>query len=299
MIRYCKSIPYTYILMNAKLQSAEANVDVLNSHQALHTIQSASRYFFYATEFAQLTGRAPGSASTKLALHRLAEQGWITCVARRPGKWLIIPPEHAHYGAPPVDWWIDALFRDTEPTYYVGLLSAARHWGSSHYALQETQVMLKKQRPDLSVGRQRVVFFTKTNGENTPAVFFTKGNSRYRVSTREATLVDLVRHQDKVGGLDAISRVATDFAPQLSSRVLLEALDAQGQVPCAQRLGFIFDTLSLSKYASVVEVWLDGRPKKTQPLTRSEADESGEAELSTRWLISYFPKQLRAIREAV
>lgn len=279
--------------------SATVASDSINSQSALQSIQASSRYFFDASEFARLTGREPDSVSVKMALHRLSKQGRIACVARRPARWLIIPAEHQHYGAPPVDWWIDALFQDTEPTYYIALLSAARHWGSSHYALQETQVMLPKPRPVLSVGSQRIVVFTKSNGEHTPVEFFTKGNSRFRVSTREATLLDLVRHQDRIGGLDAISRIARDFMSELGSRELFEALDVQGQVPCAQRLGFIFDNLSMSKYAGVVETWLDGKRKKLQPLTPSESNHGEDSGVSERWQISYGSQQLRTLQEAI
>lgn len=77
--------------------------DSLSSQSALQSIQASSRYFFEASEFARLTGREPESVSVKMALHRLSEQGRIACVARRPARWLIIPAEHQHYGAPPVD----------------------------------------------------------------------------------------------------------------------------------------------------------------------------------------------------
>lgn len=42
--------------------------------------------------------------------------------------------------------------------------------------------MLQKPRPALSVGRQRIAFFSKSNGERTPVEFFTKSNSRFRVA---------------------------------------------------------------------------------------------------------------------
>lgn len=159
--------------------------------------------------------------------------------------------------------------------------------------------MLPKPRPTLRVGRQSIVFFSKSNGERTPVDFFTKNNSRYRVSTREATLLDLVRHQDKIGGLDAIARIAKDLMSEISSRRLLEALDAQDQVPNAQRMGFIFDNIPMKKYADIVEAWLDGKSKKLQPLTRSELNEDVDTLENERWKISYVPQQLRTLQEAI
>ena len=59
------------------------------------------------------------------------------------------------------------------------------------------------------------------------------------MSARAVTLLDLIRHQSAVGGLDAIACVARDLLPRMSSAGVLEALEALGQVPAAQRLGFI------------------------------------------------------------
>jgi hypothetical protein len=40
-------------------------------------------------------------------------------------------------------------------------------------------------------------------------------NARVRVSTREATVLDLVRHQNAIGGLDAVARITRDLLPQM------------------------------------------------------------------------------------
>ncbi|EQD39136.1 hypothetical protein B1A_17000, partial [mine drainage metagenome] len=118
----------------------------LRSEEALSRIQARSRYYFKLSEFAQLTGRDSGTAAY-LAVNRLSRQGRVVTATRRPAGYLIVPPEHQHYGAPPVTWWIDDCLRFIEPHYYVALLSAARHWGSSHYARQDVQIMLSRPHP--------------------------------------------------------------------------------------------------------------------------------------------------------
>jgi hypothetical protein len=137
----------------------------LDSDSALRELQSHSRYYFGTVEFAKLTGREPGSSSTKSALARLSQSGKIVSVSRQPSGWVIVPPEHSHYGAPPVGWWLHDCLRQFEPHYYLALLSAARHWGSSHYALQDTQVMLSAPRQPLSIGKIRVTFFPRRKPE--------------------------------------------------------------------------------------------------------------------------------------
>jgi hypothetical protein len=79
------------------------------------------------------------------ALNRLAKAGLVVLLTKKPSTWLIVPPEQAHYGAPPVQWWLHDFLKTTDPDYYVALLSAARPWGSGHYALQTVQVALSRQ----------------------------------------------------------------------------------------------------------------------------------------------------------
>lgn len=270
--------------------------EALRSDSALSAMQSRSRYFFQPDEFAMLTGRAQGSTSSKSALSRLSEKGQIVSVSRQPAGWLIVPPEYAHYGAPPVDWWLHDCVTLFEPHYYVALLSAAKHWGSSHYALQETQVMLQAPRRPLKAGKTTVVFFTKTEVTKTPVAEVSMKVARLRVSTREATLLDLVRYQTKIGGIEAIARIALDFNKAMTGGGLFAALDAMNNTSCAQRLGFIFDILGLQIHANVVESWLKGRSKTFTPLTFGE--QSLHATLTnSRWYLEYTYSDLVHLKE--
>lgn len=238
---------------------------------ALRHIQAQARYLVRADELAALTGREPGGLAMKSALRRVAQQGLITLATKRPSTWLIVPPEHSHYGAPPVEWWLDDYLKDAEPHYYLALLSAARHWGSAHYALQSTQVMVSQPHRAQTIGRLQLEFTVKTSIDRTPIEYVSTPVARLRVSTREATLLDLIRHQSRVGGIEAVARVAKDFAPSLRPEGLLQALDALDQVPAAQRVGFVFETLKLKDQSLVVKNWLTGRHRTSQPLEPANA----------------------------
>ena len=274
----------------------------LDAEGAVRHIQTQARYFFEPAEFASLQGRDPDSPGVKKALVRLSQQGRIVLATKRPAGWLIVPPEHEHYGAPPVDWWLDDCLQRLEPDYYVALLSAARHWGSGHYALQTTQVMLSRPRPTLTAGRLRVDFFSKTNLKATPIVVERGGVASWRVSTREATLLDLVRHQSVIGGIEAVARVARDFSGALQGDALILAMDALNQVPAAQRLGFVLDRLALAKPAARVMRWLrehSGKRLTPQPLEPHYQAADGEGvEMDRDWGIRYSLRQLATL-EAV
>jgi len=269
----------------------------LNAEAALRAIQSGARYFFETSDFAQLVRRDSDSPAVKKALHRLAKQGLVVLATKRPAGWLIVPAEQAHYGAPPAIWWLDDCLMRIEPHYYVALLSAARHWGSAHYAIQDTQVMVSKPRPALTPGRLKVDFFSKRTIAKTPTVMVTAGVAPWRVSTREATLLDLIRHQPNIGGIESVVRIARDLAPKIELAGLTQSLNAMGQVPVAQRLGYILDRLSMKKPAQRVADWLASHRTMTHPLELQVFKDESSLLVDERWNIQYDARRLNLFEE--
>jgi len=270
----------------------------LRSDEALSRMQARCRYYFNLSEFAQLTGREQRGAAAYLAVNRLSKRGRVVSATRRPAGYLIVPPEHQSFGAPPVTWWIDDCLRPIEPHYYVALLSAAKHWGSSHYARQDVQVMLSRPHPPLSPGLLKVTFTAKKNIEVTPTTVVKSGVAPWQVSSRAATLLDLIRHQSDVGGIEAIARVTKDFSRDLTREDLFASLDALNQVPAAQRLGYIFDQLKMTACARHVAAWLNARHdfKGPQPLELGTTL-SQSMETDSRWKIRFDPNRLSILEE--
>lgn len=269
----------------------------LDAEAALRAIQSGARYFFEASEFAKLVRRDLDSPAVKKALHRLVKKGLIVLATKRPAGWLIVPAEQAHYGAPPATWWLDDCLKRLEPNYYVALLSAARHWGSAHYAIQDTQVMVSKPRLALTPGRLKVNFFSKRAIARTPTWVVTSGVAPWRVSTREATLLDLIRHQSEIGGIESVVRIARDLAPKIELTGLTQSLNAIGQVPVAQRLGFILDRLSLKKPAQSVDDWLETHRTMRCPLELPVAADARGLVVDGRWNIQYDARRVNLFEE--
>lgn len=253
--------------------------------EALRQIQSQARYLVRTEELARTMKKDPRGSAITAALNRLAKAGRVVLLTKKPSTWLIVPPEQAHYGAPPVQWWLHDFLNTTDPDYYVALLSAARHWGSGHYALQTVQVALSRQRAPLVVGKLRVEFIYKKNAAKTPVEMARSGVAPLRVSTREATLLDLLRHQSTVGGLEATARIAKDFAKAMSPQGLKVALEALGLTPPAQRLGYILEQLRLEKFANTVEKWLAKRRPTLQPLEPSTTPRIAARLQSPRWAL--------------
>jgi predicted transcriptional regulator of viral defense system len=271
--------------------------DTEKSADLLRSLQSQVRYLFHEDEFARQTGREPGSPASQMALQRLSKAGHITLAQKKPARWLIIPAEQAHYGAPPVDWWLNDLMLDQEPAYYVALLSAARFWGSSHYAYQATQVMVSRPRRPLVVGKLRVEFTVKKGLQDTPVAHERTRTARLRVSTREATVLDLIRHQNTVGGLEAVARIAHDLLPKMTSTGVLEAVRALNQVPAVQRFGFVLDQLGSRRLASKVASWLRQQRRNVQPLVSPRDEEATVRTVDADWAVEYTSRQHEILRE--
>ena len=72
-------------------------------------------------------------------------------------------------------------------------------------------------RPRLALrpGRLKVDFFSKRAIAETPTTLVTSGVAPWRVSTREATLLDLIRHQPVIGGIESVVRIAHDLIPKI------------------------------------------------------------------------------------
>ena len=269
----------------------------LSVDEALRRIQSEARYLFRTTDLAKMVGKAPNGPALKFALLRSAKAGRIALVSKRPSTWLIVPPEHEHYGAPPVEWWLNDFLEPIEPGYYVALLSAARHWGSGHYAHQSVQVMVSRQRAPLSIGKLRIEFIYKKNVASTPVTRVRGEIAPLRVSTREATLLDLLRHQSEIGGLEAIVRIAKDFAAAMTASGLTDALDALGLAPPAQRLGFVLERLHQKRLCPPVERWLASRRPTLQPLEPAPPPGDNARTTDPRWAVWFTRRQQEQIEE--
>jgi predicted transcriptional regulator of viral defense system len=265
------------------------------SDAALNQLQARAQYYFRPAEFARLTKRQADSASVTMALHRLAKRGRIVAVTRRPSGYLIIPPEHASFGAPPFSWWIDDCMKAVDPHYYVALLAAAQHWGSAHYARQDVQVMISRVRPPLTPGRLKITFVEKRGLEATPTVEVSTGVAPWRVSNRAVTVLDLLRHQETVGGLEAVVKILRDLAPSIKPPELREALD---QRSTAQRLGFLLERLGNRKLTKVVAAWLGlRRHRAPQPLELGIALSRRRLETNLQWHVAFDPARVKLALE--
>lgn len=225
-------------------------------------IRADGRFGFSLTELVAKVGLDPVTARAQLA--RLE---FVKPIYARADFYLIVRPEHRRVGAPPVEWWIDDFFKATKQSYYVGLLSAAALHGSSPQAIQVTQIVVEERRRPIRVGHLRLKFTLKKNASNTPVATPRGAMVPFKVSTPEATFLDLITYERKVGGMPRVFDVIAGLA--LTPRGLDEALAQPLDALLLQRAGFLLEHLGKPQLAAKVTHRLEGVRLQPAPLRMS------------------------------
>ncbi|WP_454858691.1 type IV toxin-antitoxin system AbiEi family antitoxin domain-containing protein [Rhizobium binxianense] len=236
---------------------------------------ATGRGVFSADEAQQEIGISRGAFLD--AAERLQRRGQL--IRPRRGFYVVVPPQHAVMGAPPPEWYIDALMRHEKRPYYVGLLTAAAAHGASHQAAMVFQVITNKLMPDIAAGRTRIVFsFRKDMGAVSTGIEDRKTPSGYmKLSSPELTALDLVRYPHSGAGLDNIATVLSELAERLQSEKLA-SLSGAFEKAVAQRLGHLLGRLGYSQIAEAMFTALTQR----WPLPWVELDpkQAGDPDLS-------------------
>lgn len=234
-------------------------------------LAESGRLTFTIPEVVDKTGLSTIAAASQL----LRLGGRVVRVSPRQPFFLIVESSYRPMGAPPVEWWLDAYFRWLRHPYYLALQSAAETYNSAPQAVQITQVITDVPRREISLGRVRIRFFVKCRPERTPVQQPANAYAPIRISTTEATALDLVRYASRIGGMGRVQETLRPLLPSFRVSALRSALDAEDIPAVAQRLGYLLDLEGGDHLAEIVHRWLPSRiarvplePSK-QPLTET------------------------------
>ena len=208
-------------------------------------LQASGRYAFTRAEVREASGAS--AEALKKSVQRLVSRGRIATPRR--GFYVVVPAEYRGVGAPPPPWFIDDLMRFQECPYYVGLLSAAALHGAAHHQPQEFQVVVARQLLPVQAGRARIRFFVKRRLDHTAVMDVKTETGSMRVSTPEATALDLVRYPESVGHLGNVAAVLADLAESMDATRLAADARAVGEMASAQRLGYLLDRVGAARLA--------------------------------------------------
>jgi predicted transcriptional regulator of viral defense system len=245
----------------------------------LDALQARGRYTFERSEALAELRSSP--EALEVAARRLASKGRL--VLPRRGFYVIVPVEYRVSGAPPVDWFIDDLMRFEGRPYYVALLSAAALHGAAHHQPQEFQVITDAPLRPTAAGRGRLRFFTKLALAGTPALEVRTQTGTMRVSTPEATALDLVRYARWCGQLGNVATVLADLAEKLDRDRLVSACRTNAELANAQRLGWLLDKVGQARVARPLADWVAARHPRVVKLDSAAAQ--GEGQADPRWRV--------------
>jgi predicted transcriptional regulator of viral defense system len=244
--------------------------------QYIEGLQARGQYWFsYQTLIAE-TDKT--EKSVERSLSRLRERGLIA--SPRKGFYVIVPPEYRVAGCVPANWFIDDLMKFINEQYYIGLLSAAELFGAAHHRPQELQVISKRTLRPLESGRIRIRFFTKRYIEETPTTSHKVRTGYMRISTPEATALDLVRYSFELGGLDSVAVVIAELSEIMKPRELVKAAKSF-ELSVVQRLGFILDKAERGSLSDPLSKWIiEQRPRLVLLSTERPGKQS---QINERW----------------
>ncbi|MCC6303491.1 MAG: type IV toxin-antitoxin system AbiEi family antitoxin [Gammaproteobacteria bacterium] len=245
--------------------------DHINTKEYIALLASQGRYFFTSKEAQKSLGVSPDAA--KLALNRLAKQTAISSPAR--GHYVIVPPEYRSLGCLPADQFIPSLMEYLSLPYYAGLLSAAHYHGAAHQRPQEFQVMLGKNRRPIHCGAVNVVFVARKRLSEVPVQEFNTLRGTLRVSTPEATAVDLIGYQHHAGGLDNVATVLEELAEKIDPEKLVAAART-APLSSAQRLGYVLEQVGSADKAYSLKAYVKKHAKELVPLLPTAPHDSAQ-----------------------
>lgn len=223
--------------------------------QFVDALQSRGRYTFERNE--ALRALDTTGENLKKAVQLLIRRRRLT--SPRRGFYVIVPTEYRLTGGPPASWYVDDLMRAIGAPYYVGVLTAAALHGAAHQAPQEFQVVTPLKPRLVSVGRDRIRFLKKRRISITRVTVMKTPTGTMRVSTPEATALDLLRYVEHAGFLSNIATVLKELAPECDPIKLIEVAAAEATVPHVQRLGYLLDLVGARDLSEPLAHWVDER----------------------------------------
>ena len=239
--------------------------------------QSSGKYAFLRREALAESGLS--AEAVKKALQRLAVRGRIA--KAKDYFFVIVPLEYATAGGPPASWFIHDLMAAMERPYYVGLLTAAGLHGASHHQPQEFQVVTDRPIRPIMVGRSHIRFLVSKFVDRAAVTSVKTPTGSMRVSTPETTAIDLVRFAKAAGQLDNVATVISDLVPKLDPKKLVAAAKIVGDVPNAQRLGYILDRVRARDLAETFRHWVQRYSPSVIPLRSHRRGQ--DAKEDRRW----------------
>jgi len=202
--------------------------------------------------------------AARRALERLKQQNEIASPAK--GYYLIIPPQFRSLRCLPPNYFIDDLMSYWNREYYVALLSASMFYGAAHQQPQTCQVMVSDKRSDVVCGHVTLEFIQNKLCGKTPLRLLKTPTGTMKVSTPEATAMNMMKFIKQSGGMNRVLTVLAELTESMSEEDLTDLLKLLPEVTWIQRLGHLLDRLDCHNLAKPLHDRLSMIKTRTVPL---------------------------------
>lgn len=207
------------------------------------------KYFFTKAEALSALGLRV--EQFRYQAYRLLNKGLIRHLTR--DSFMIIPAEYQNFGGIPPHWVIDSLMRYLGQDYYVALLSAAGIYGATHQQPMTFQVITEKKRRPIKLERGNITFHLFKECASSTKEQLSSPAGYVQISTKEQTMLDLVRFYQSSGYLSNVAMVIKDLAESANKAAFINTISKERNNTVLQRLGFILDYVGFKDLAHIVQ----------------------------------------------
>ncbi len=216
----------------------------MNAKEYIKYLLSIESYSFSLDEVAQAT--TGSSNSLKFELLRLSDKGEILNL--RKGFYLIITPRYSSAKKLPIQLYCEKLFNYLNKNYYLGLFSAAKFHGAGHQQVQRDYLITEKPKlNNISKNTLDIRFFTATQWSEKNIQQMKSDAGIFKLSSPALTIVDLIHHQTKLGGINRMIATIEELTEELTESDLTELLSWYPNKSTLQRFGFLLEELDIKE----------------------------------------------------
>jgi predicted transcriptional regulator of viral defense system len=253
----------------------------MNAKEYIKYLLSIESYSFSVDEISKATD---GTAnSLKFELHRLSEKGEV--INLRKGFYLIITPRYSTSKKIPIQLYCEKLFKYLNRSYYIGLFSAAKIHGASHQQVQRDYLITDQPKfNDISKNTIDIRFFTTRNWPDKNIQLKKSDAGIYKISSPALTIVDLIHHQTKLGGINRMLACIEELAEELTRADMEELLEWYPNKSTLQRFGFLLEELEINENSQEL-IYANLKSSKFFPVLLSPKPKEKAGAVDNRWKI--------------
>lgn len=215
-----------------------------NELKLLFTLEKRGRTVFSMKDVKEILGTS--NASVWNVIYRLKRKKRIEEIER--GKYLLIPAKAGYEGL-----WSEApylILPNILSEYYVAFYSALNYWGMTEQVPRVVFVATARRRKTLEYGPSIFKFIRLSKGRFFGFEEGEMAGAKFKVSSREKTVLDCLMYPRYCGGLDEVVKGIWEAKDELDFDRLLEYAKKLRVSIVSRRLGYLLQLLDIEKEAA-------------------------------------------------